>query len=1071
MFPLKRPLASILLIATVLTGLGVLGGAGYLLFRGYQGQGAYVTAKRAYAEGRYREAKSNFTWYLARHPQATSVLPEYIDSCLKLLNDRQANVRDAGRAYMQLALATPSDRALTQQVIDFYLRHGLWRDLDFAVDLLLRVNPNDATLTLAKALACDNLGRTDQAKTAYQEMIQSGSAEPVVYGNLAILLLKKGLEEQGWQVLEKAQAEASDKKRIGVERARFLLEANDSSRAVQEIESALTAGADSADALLVAAKVYASSKQWDKARSFALRAIGKAPESADAYVIVFKTYLACGQAAEAISFLSQTDPYVLADNPQHYVLLAEAQIDAGLLQNANKTVEAFRTACPDNRIVPEYLDARRLMKQGQLTDAVSKLEVVVRQAPELRVARRYLGVAYLESGQRERAKNTLEIYLANNPNDEVALAIWDATFAEHPVSELTKTAVSLLESEAPYFGSLLSTGFSLSREKSGKGAGNEQIALARQLFERAIEQAPSAPGGYRELASLFLDQGDAESARSVLSRAEDAKVAAPELTLLRAALALGESDVEQAKKYFELELAESAITPERAFAWASLFADRGFLDAGLDLLRTLQASEPSAANHSELELDEIDLYLRVGNFEAASSVLGNLAEKYRDVTTMTTRLNDSRILIARALLISDDPQHRSAAERLTAEAEGIEPERTDAKVLRAYALLQHVPADVDGAEKLCAAARTANAPDAETYMISSEVASRKGDFATALSFASKAREASPEDPGAWVVLARAQLQAGRLLDAIQTLEKSTTLFPNNLAIVGYLARAYSDAKRFSEAEVLIERVEALQGGKSASYLRALLSMNRGNWAAAEGLLREIYALNQKDLAVIHSLAAAFSNQGKRNEAEEFLKQCTARQPDDPDLWIELGNFYLSEGTSVRIPDASSSYTQALVKQHNSWRALRGLLVVELLTNNPGAALGLCDRLLAQRPEDTEVLEQKAFILSRIPAQRAEALAIVQRVIDINPKPMLLFLRGSIRLDLKDYAKAIEDFQGFSQAGGVAPGNLKLLMAEAYLGLGRLDLARTYYDSAKEEAEGSSPSDRARLANMAARLGE
>ena len=163
--------------------------------------------------------------------------------------------------------------------------------------------------------------------------------------------------------------------------------------------------------------------------------------------------------------------------------------------------------------------------------------------------------------------------------------------------------------------------------------------------------------------------------------------------------------------------------------------------------------------------------------------------------------------------------------------------------------------------------------------------------------------------------------------------------------------------------------------------------------------------------------------------------------------------------------------ERIVRRTGYYRALLGLLEVQLRSENLGAALGLCDRLLAERPDDTGMLERKASLLAQLPGRQQEALDTIQSAIDLSPRPSFFYQRGCLRLDLGDYANAIEDFQRAKQAGGAGPGSLDLLMAEAYLGLNNIDLARVYYESAKNKASGVKPADAIRLDAIASRLAE
>lgn len=1061
----------LLRIGVILALVSVLGVSGYLVFRGFRGRTAYLRAEQAYSEGNWRDAKTNYTWYLARHPEDLEALPRYIESCLKLLNDRRGNVRDAGRAHLRLALASPSDRVLARQLVDFYRNHKLWRELDYAADIFLRKNPDDVHLLFNKALANENLGRTNQAVEGYQRLVEEGNASPETYGNLALLLQQQGLEEQAGQVIAKASAENPADLQIRLERARFLLATNDVTLAAQEIETALAGGLETGEAFLAAARVHSAQNDWAKAQALAEKAIGALPESADGYSLLVNTFLARGQVDEAIACLTGIEPRVLADNPQLYILLAELQINADRLEDADHTVEAYRAAYPGNRTLLEYLAARRLLKQGLASEAVSKLEIVVEQAPELRVARYFLALAYLDNGQRDRAKNTLELYINSNPGDPRASAMWDVTFAERSGQDAERAALTLLDSDTPYFGSLLSAAYSLTRRGSGTDEDGKRLELARRLFERAIEQSPSTPDGYRDLGFLCLDQGDLDGARQALARAGAAGIAPSGLILLQSGLALAELKLDEAKAYFDEELALGPITSKRAMKWADLFAGRGHLEAALELLDSVRAHEGAEGDHRELDLGQVALCIRRGDFERARTLIERLADQYADAPTVARRLNDNRMAIARALLVPGDQQDKPTSERLIADVERIEPDRTDAKILRTRLLLEQDPPDVDGADKLCAAAREGGASGAETFLISGEIAYRKGQFANALDYAVKANAASPDDVNTCMALARAQVQMGRFPDAVMTLEKVHSLLPENRTTLELLARAYAGASRFREAEATVRQLEAIEEGRVALPLRAWILVARREWADAEQILRPLHEANPDDLWTIHFLARAMAAQGQWDEVERFLNECVSRRPELPDFWVELGNSYLANPDAALLSKASNAFTQALVLRAGYSPALRGLLEVQLRSGDLGAALGLCERFLDESPNDPRMLERKASLLAQLPGRRQEALGTIQRAIEITPRPVFFYLRGCLRLDLGDFANAIEDFQRVDQAGGAGPGDLDTLLAEAYLGLNNTDLARVYYDAAKNKGSGVKPADAARLDAIAARLAE
>ena len=134
-------------------------------------------------------------------------------------------------------------------------------------------------------------------------------------------------------------------------------------------------------------------------------------------------------------------------------------------------------------------------------------------------------------------------------------------------------------------------------------------------------------------------------------------------------------------------------------------------------------------------------------------------------------------------------------------------------------------------------------------------------------------------------------------------------------------------------------------------------------------------------------------------------------------------------------------------------------------------MGLCDVILAETPDDTDLLYQRAVILAQLPGRYLEALSAIERAIEITPRPAFIYQRGRLRLALGDAANAIEDFRRVEQAGGIASGSMDLLMAEAYLELGNNELARSFSDAARREGSNIKREELERLNRIVARLVE
>lgn len=1058
------------LVLALLLTLTLVGIVGFLAFQSFRGRNALVAAEEAYSDGRWVEAKRNYTWYIARHSDDLEVFPKYIESCLNILNNRRDNVRDAGRAHLQLALSDPSNLASAQNVVDFYRNHKLWRDLDYATSVFLRNHPEDPVLIFNRALADSVLGRASEAIAGYERLIDRGDAPPEAYGNLAKLLLNQGYEEKGWRILDDASSDRPDNALIQVERVKYSLAVRNIARAVEELET-IQSVETSGDVFLVAASVHAANEDFETSLAVAREAVRALPTSYDGHMLIAKNLIALRRIDEAIDHLSSLDPFFLADNPQLYLMLAEIQIDAQRINGADSTIEAYKRVAPGDAEIFDYLEARKLLETGNSLEAASKFAVVVERMPELRTARYYLSIAYLENGERERAKNALELYLSSNPGDRRAQVLRDSVFADRSTESIASEAKDLLDSDAPYFASLLSVANSLTLLGPEFSGDKERLGLTERLYRRAIQDSPSVPDAYADLGIHLLMEGNVAAARQVLDEAFAAGVEPGSLDYPAAAIALAEGNVDQAKTLFAERLALEPISLERAISWLTLFATVGQLDAGLALTETARREASSDAVRQDLDLAEVAVYTRFGNIEQANARLGALAEQYAEVPAMIARLNGYRIAVARLTMVPGENQDQALAEQLIQSVEQTEPERADAMVLRAQLLLQRDPPDLDRAETLCATARELAAQDMYLLLVSSEIAYRQGLYFKAKDYAAKAHDVSSNRVYTGVVLARMQLQIGEMSDALATLGEASQLSPDEPSIIELKIRAYAGLGRFRDADDLLHRLQDTLGGNVPLQLQASLLIARGAWETAERALRQMYAGNSAEPWVIHYLAIAMERQDRWDEAEQFLNECIAEHPDAHELWVELGKSYLRNPDKARLADASLAFTQALAQGPDDHRALRGLFEVQLRAGNPGAALGFCNRLLREIPDDYDMIRQKAMLLTQIQGHEQEALDTVNRAIDIRPLPELYYVRGALLLDLGDVPGALKDFQFVEQSGQDTSGDLDALMAEAYLELQNPVLARSYYDAARSRGTQLQRKTIERLNRLADRIPE
>ena len=172
----------IILLAIVLLAVLILAAGGVAAVHAYfrhSDRLLLTRAEEAEAAGNWRTVKNNCAWYLTRHPQDTGILAKYARACSSWLDNRNSNVRDAGRAYFQIASKDPAQDEPIERLIEFQEEHHMWEELEYATSYFLRQRSStspglDARLRYLHALALDRSGRTKEAIDAYTELTNSG---------------------------------------------------------------------------------------------------------------------------------------------------------------------------------------------------------------------------------------------------------------------------------------------------------------------------------------------------------------------------------------------------------------------------------------------------------------------------------------------------------------------------------------------------------------------------------------------------------------------------------------------------------------------------------------------------------------------------------------------------------------------------------------------------------------------------------------------------------------------------------------------------------------------------------
>ena len=204
--------------------------------------------------------------------------------------------------------------------------------------------------------------------------------------------------------------------------------------------------------------------------------------------------------------------------------------------------------------------------------------------------------------------------------------------------------------------------------------------------------------------------------------------------------------------------------------------------------------------------------------------------------------------------------------------------------------------------------------------------------------------------------------------------------------------------------------------------------------------------------MLWNLALTVNAQGRVEEAEKLLLDFAELHGDSAEVWVNVARFHSAQGNPGSLEKASSILIRALLKSPEYPPALAALYAVRLQQGDRYAALAVCERYLKQAPDDAEMLYHKANLLMEAGKSQDDALAAINRALELDERNEFLVTRGLIYRLQSEYAKALDDLLPAVREMTSPPAQLEVAIAEAYLETGKRNLAQQYYDSAKQKIE-------------------
>ncbi len=1061
-----RPVIGGVVVVVVVAGVGF---GAYSLFQHHRQREYLGTANAAFEQGEWREAKKYYEYYLTKHPDDVNVLLQYGEVGLRRLDNREAALRQAAQAFILIARLQPDNVEIQDKVLEIQERAHAYSDLEYYADLFLRKRPDDSRLLNLRAMALDRAARRDEAIDAYRELIDKGIAEPQVYADLAILLTERRLDDQAKGVLAKALEQHPENGAVRAQRARFYLHARRVEDASQEIVEALKLAPDDPTVLLVAMRVAITQKDWDAAAQYGARLIAEYPGEEDAPGLLARVYAQQGHGDKAVELLNGLDPYVNADNPENMVILFDVHLAAGRIGEAREVSEVFAKTHPNNSAIQDYLKARLALADNNVKEAITLLDSVVVRMPTFGPAHIHLGVAYLQAGQSEQARQSLESYLRSNPDDPMARALLDRILSPpKSLEDLLAGAKTLRDSDAATPTLLVAAAMQTYEAAKRLGRVSECLTEIRDLLESAIRRDPKIAQAYRALCQVFVDMKDFEAAHRILEEAAAAGLPEKDILWPRAAVALAQENGAEARSLCEKDLARPDVTAEEIVRWGGLFASRGQTEAALEILAREMARR-QGEDKRVLALERVLMTARLKDPEQAVELVKELE------ASGIGGLNEGKLVIAQEMVRRNLPDFAAKAKALVQAVRQSDPASLQAQALDAQLMLLQTPPDFDGARKEFTSVLATDAANESALLGMAHAAMLQRDFQGAVDWSRKALSASPRSIRAVVQQADALMSLRQYEEAERLLKQALTADPENPLVMEMMINAYLEMNRPEDAQSVFEKLKTANPSGSRNdtavqHIEARLLAARGTPEEAEKAIRARLAADPGNLVLMRDLALTLEQLGKKKEAEEMLVDYAEAHKEKPEAWATLAQFYARRNTPEYLGKASSALTRALLASPNDAQALREMVDLQMRRGDTVSANTLCDRYLALHPDDPVMLFRKASLLGQRNEELPRALSLIERALQLDAKPEYGVLRGLLRVASRDYAQGIQDLEPAAR-DGKASGLVDAALAEAYAATGDARTARKWLDSATEKSQNGDSVSVARLNAVRNMLGK
>lgn len=423
---------------------------------------------------------------------------------------------------------------------------------------------------------------------------------------------------------------------------------------------------------------------------------------------------------------------------------------------------------------------------------------------------------------------------------------------------------------------------------------SNQNAKAEAAFHSAMQADPNSHNAASYLAKLYLDQEQYQRAIDILKKVPQKDADGSTMAMLGMAYAQLHKYAQAVDAYKQAVNADPENQEVRR-SYAEALMRAGKMDEAREQFRESTHVNPEDGQ-SYLRLAQIDQ--AQGKFDQAREELmhaknlmpDDLEVPYQQALLENAVGNDDRAtqIMTDLLKRSESPNRQYTPGEANNRAIFLE------RLGRIYRSGEKYDLAMEQFQKIVALG-DAQAPQGEGLIV--ETLRLQGHPRQALKEASEAHKKYPDDQSLALLEASILGEQGHVDEAIKKLQKLMTGKPGDADIELSMVQVYSQAKRYSEAQTLVQKVLAEPNLRPstlefAKFLLGSVYERQKNYTAAQAQFKDVLAADPLNAAAFNYLGYIMADRGiDLEQSVKYIQHALAIEPNNGAYWDSLGWAY------------------------------------------------------------------------------------------------------------------------------------------------------------------------------------